>query len=188
MRYSYIKPNKKSIFTAELQLLFVFFGITIFMLFLTYAFLLFKDYRFAQEMQDIDNQIIKLKNNTSKMKTQITFIEKENLLSQRIYTQNMVLKDSITNLFDLIPQRITLSEASLLKNGLILYGITPNKDIYNFMLQAPLRSIFHKTYSSFYPLSNGWFRFVSTNYIDESEIDDEIDNTLNKDGEMEDED
>ncbi len=180
MKYSYIKPRRKTIISPELQLLFVFFGITLLMLFLTYAFLLFKDYRFSQNMQDIDNKIIELKNNTSKMKTQIAFIEKENLLAQKIYTQNSVLKDSISNLFDLVPQRITLSEAKLLKNGLIFYGITPNKDIYNFMLQAPLRSIFHKTYTSFYPLSNGWLRFVSTNYIDDNEIDEEIDNTLNE--------
>ena len=34
------------------------------------------------------------------------------------------------------------------------------------MLYAPLKSIFHKTYTSFYPLENGWFRFVSTNYME----------------------
>ena len=73
-------------------------------------------------------------------------------------------------MFDLVPQRITLSEAKLLENGLVLYGITPNKDIYNFMLQAPLRSIFHRTYSSFYPAENGWSRFMSTNYIDKEEV------------------
>jgi hypothetical protein len=38
------------------------------------------------------------------------------------------------------------------------------------MLQAPLRSIFHRTYSSFYPAPNGWLKFVSTNYIDEDEL------------------
>jgi len=56
-----------------------------------------------------------------------------------------------------------------MENALILHGITPNKDVYNFMLQAPLRSIFHRTYSSFYPAQNGWLRFVSTNYIDNEE-------------------
>jgi hypothetical protein len=38
------------------------------------------------------------------------------------------------------------------------------------MLNAPLRSIFHKTYSSFYPADGGWLRFVSTNYMDEDEF------------------
>ncbi len=169
MRYSYIAPRKKSPITPELQLLFSFFSITLFMLFLTYTFLLFKDFRFAQEIQDVRQEREDVKISLADMKDKITFIEKENLLSERIYTQNIVLKDSITNLFDLVPQRITLSEASLMKNGLILYGITPSKDVYDFMLQAPLRSIFHQSYSSFYPAENGWLRFVSTNYIDEED-------------------
>lgn len=170
MKYSYISPRRKSVFSPELQLLFSFFSITLFMLLLTYLFLVFKEYRFSQDMQDRISQRIELENNIAKMEVQIAFIEKEVLLSERVNTKNIVLKDSIANLFDLVPQRITLSEATLLKNGLILYGITPNKDVYNFMLQAPLRSIFHQTYTSFYPAQNGWLRFVSTNYIDEEEL------------------
>ena len=167
MKYSYITPRKKSAFTTEIQLLILFFSITLGMLFITYLFLLFKDYSFVEDMNDMALTQSELSVEVSKMKEQIKFIEKENLLAQKIYTQNTVLKDSITNLFDLVPQRITLSEAKLLENGLILYGMTPNKDVYNFMLQAPLRSIFHRTYSSFHPADNGWLRFVSTNYIDE---------------------
>jgi len=167
MKYSYITPRKKSAFTAEVQLLVTFFSITLGMLFITYLFLLFKDYSFLSDMDEIAVVQSELNVNIEDMKEQITFIEKENLLAQKVYTQNTVLKDSIANLFDLVPQRITLSEAKLLENGLILYGVTPNKDVYNFMLQAPLRSIFHRTYSSFHPAENGWLRFVSTNYIDE---------------------
>jgi len=170
MKYSYIRPRKKSILTSELQLLFSFFSITILMLFLTYFFLVFKDYRFEQNTNEIIEKKANLEIEIQQMKKQITFIEKEVLLAERITTKNTILKDSISNLFDLVPQRITLSQAKLLKNGLILYGITPNKDVYNFMLQAPLRSIFHRTYSSFFPTENGWLRFVSTNYIDEDEM------------------
>ncbi|EQB39858.1 hypothetical protein M947_04575 [Sulfurimonas hongkongensis] len=170
MKYSYIKPRKKSVISSELHLIFSFFTITLLMLFLTYSFLLFKDYRFAQNKKDIDQKMLELESSVQKMNAQITFIEKEVLLSERISTKNTVLKDSIANLFDLVPQRITLSQATLLKNGLILHGVTPNKDVYNFMLQAPLRSIFHRTYSSFYESDNGWLRFVSTNYIDEEEL------------------
>ena len=167
MKYSYIAPRKKSAFTTEVQLLLVFFFITLSMLFMTYLFLLFKDYNFVSNMDNMAVTQSELSISIEQMKEQIVFVEKENLLAQKIYTKNTVLKDSIANLFDLVPQRITLSEAKLLENGLILYGVTPNKDIYNFMLQAPLRSIFHRTYSSFYPAQNGWLRFVSTNYIDE---------------------
>lgn len=171
MKYSYINPRKKTVFTNEMQLLVVFFGITLFMLFMTYFFLVFKDYRFSQDKADIMQEREELDRSIMDMKNRITFIEKENMVSERIFTKNSVLKDSMANMFDLIPQRITLSEAKLLENGLILHGITPNKDVYNFMLQAPLRSIFHKTYSSFYPADNGWLRFVSTNYVEEDNFD-----------------
>jgi hypothetical protein len=169
MKLSYTLPRKKTIFSPEMQLLVTFFAISLLMLFLTYAFLLFKDYRFVQETQDMISQRKKVQLNISKMKSQIAFIEKEVLLNEKITTKNTVLKDSIANLFDLVPQRITLSRATLLEDGLILYGITPNKDTYNFMLQAPLKSIFHRTYSSFYQQEDGWLRFVSTNYMDKNE-------------------
>ena len=171
MRYSYIKPRRKTALSKEIQLLFSFFSVTLVMLFLTYGFLVFKDYRFDQTHIEILQEEKKLNADIENMKYKITMIENQNILSERVFTKNSVLKDSIHNLFDLVPDRITLSKAEIMENGLVLYGITPNKDIYNFMLQAPLRSIFHRTYSSFYPLDNGWFRFVSTNYIDEESND-----------------
>jgi len=164
MKYSYINSRKKSALTQEMKLLISFFSITLFMLFSTYLFLVFKEYRFSQDRTEIVQE-------RQELKVTLREMEDENLLSERVYTQNSVLKESIANLFDLIPARITLSQADLLENGLILYGITPNKDVYNFMLQAPLRSIFHKTYSSFYPAENGWLRFVSTNHIESDELE-----------------
>ncbi len=167
MKYSYIKPRPKTALTKDIQLLFTFFSVTIGMLFLTYIFLLFKEYRFEENKAEVFQEEIDLRASIEDMKTKITLIEKQNILSERVFTKNSVLKDSIHNLFDLVPGRITLSQAKILEDGLILYGITPNKDVYNFLLQAPLRSLFHRTYSSFYPIENGWYRFVSTNYIDE---------------------
>lgn len=167
MIYSYIKPRRKTIFTKDVQLLLTFFSVTLIMLFSTYSFLVFRDYRFTQDMADINEQKNELRANILKMSNEIATVEKQSLLSEKVFTKNSVLKESISNLFDLVPSRITLSEAQIMHNGLVLYGITPNKDVYNFMLQAPLRSIFHRTYSSFYPDKNGWLRFVSTNYIDE---------------------
>jgi len=169
MKYSYIKPRKKTPFTPDVQLIITFFTITIIMLLGTYLFLLFKNYSFSNERVEFIESRLTLEKSIEDMDAKIAYIKKQKALSEKIFTQNMVLKDSIANLFDLVPERITLSRAELLKNGLILYGITPNKDVYNFMLQAPLRSIFQKTYTSFYPAENGWLHFVSTNYINEDE-------------------
>jgi len=180
MKYSYIRPRKKSPVTNEMKFVFVFFGISFFMLFSTYGYLFFKDYTFNRDIQEIEQKRQNIKKHLADMKSDIKFIKKQSLLAKRIYTQNDVLKDSITNLFDLIPSKITLTQAEILRNGLIFHGITPNKDIYNFMLQAPLSSIFSKTYTSFYPLDNGWLSFVSKNYTDENEPTDAIDDEINK--------
>lgn len=170
MRRSFIKPRSKSLITPQLRLVLFFFTMTLFMLISTYAFLSYKSYSFSQKRDQAALEIRDINQSLAAFDTEIAFIERESTQAEQIYTSNTVLKESIKNLFDLVPDRITLTQAKLDKNALILYGITPNKDVYEFMLHAPLRSIFHRTYSSFYPLENGWYRFVSTNYLDEEAL------------------
>jgi hypothetical protein len=164
--YSYIEPKKKTPFTKEVMLVMTFFIVSFSMLFLTYGFLLYKDYRFKKDIAQTQNKKEELKISIANMKDSIAFIETQSNLANKIYTTNGVLKESISNLFDLVPDRITLSKAQILKNGLILYGITPSKDVYEYMLEAPLKSIFSKTHTSYYQLNNGWLSFVSTNYLE----------------------
>jgi hypothetical protein len=170
MHYSFIKPRPKSIITPDLRLVLIFFSITLAMLITTYLFLSYKSYDFGQKQLEYAGRIYDLNRTLASYENEIAAITQQQRQAEQIYTTNTVLKESIRNLFDLVPDRITLTRATLEKHALILYGITPNKDVYEFMLQAPLRSIFHRTYSSFYPLENGWYRFVSTNYLDEEEL------------------
>ena len=172
--YSYIKPRKKTPLTSEVILILTFFGVAFFMLFGTYGFLFYKDYAYEKELQSIQEQKESLQTSIKEMQNKIAFIEQEANLANKIYTTNSVLKESIENLFDLVPDPVVLSKAQILKNGLILYGVTPSKEIYDYMLQAPLRSIFAKTHTSFYQLENGWLHFVSTNYL-ENKFEDFID-------------
>ena len=86
-----------------------------------------------------------------------------------IFTSNSILKQSLHNLFDLVPDSITLEEVFMDKNSLIIRGITPTKDVFNQLLASPLRSIFTTSNTSFYQSKNGWYGFISTNKIDNSE-------------------
>lgn len=147
-----------------------FFSVSIVMVFGAYSFLLFSDNKFKNQKLQMLTKNEQIQRDIKTTKAKIAFIQKQSSVAQHIFTRNSVLKDSIKNLFDLIPNTITLSEAQIMNNALILTGITPNQDVYNFMLQAPLRSIFNKTYSSFYPAQNGWLNFVSTNYLEEELI------------------
>jgi hypothetical protein len=172
--YSYIKPQKKTPLTKDVILIITFFSISFFLLFATYAFLFYKEYKFESDLKAIAQKKEYYANSIDSMKSSIQTIEKEAGFAGKIHTTNSVLKDSIANLFDLVPDRITLSKAQIQKNGLILYGVTPNKEIYEYMLEAPLRSIFAHTHTSFYQLDNGWLHFVSTNHL-ENEFEDFID-------------
>ncbi len=170
MRRSFIRPRPKQLVSHELRLVLFFFGVTLAMLCSTYLFLAYKQYDFVNEMTEMDGGAADLNRSIATMNTQIAFIEKEAARAEQVATANTVMKESIKNLFDLVPDRIVLSEADLKERSLVLYGITPNKEVYEFMLQAPLRSIFHRTYSSFYPMENGWYRFVSTNFLEDEEV------------------
>ena len=83
--------------------------------------------------------------------------------AQSITSNNIVIKDSIENLFDLIPKKITLTKIQMSKNALTIQGRTPNKDTYRFLLAVPLKSIFEKSTVSFYLTDNGWYKFISIN-------------------------
>ncbi|MBD3799225.1 hypothetical protein [Sulfuricurvum sp.] len=167
MKHSFITPRPKKMISSELRLVLFFFIVTIGMLVGTYLFLYYKVYDFTNEHKEMEQKEKELNRSILQMEKEIKTIDKEANIAEQIITDNTVLKESIRNLFDLVPDDITLDRAELDVSSLILYGVTPNKDTYEYMLHAPLRSIFHRTYTSFYPVENGWYRFVSTNYLDD---------------------
>lgn len=174
MKHSFISPRPKVLLSNELKLVLFFFFITIVMLLLTYLFLMYKTYSFGGERAELIQKQAELKQSVLDIERQINTINNEVKIAEQITTENMVMKESIRNLFDLVPDDITLDKAELDKFSLVLYGVTPNKDTYAYMLQAPLRSIFNRTYTSYYPIENGWYRFVSTNYLEEEKSGEEI--------------
>jgi hypothetical protein len=172
VKYSFIAPRSKHLISGELRLALFFFMVSIAMVLLAYFFLAYKVTRFQEEHDSFSSNMTHLEESTGALGKEINTIESEVKMSEEISTNNSVIKESIRNLFDLVPDTITLNRAELDEKSLILYGVTPNKDTYEFMLHAPLRSIFHRTYTSFYPIANGWYNFVSTNYLeDESALE-----------------
>lgn len=171
MNHSFITPRPKRLISGDLRLVLFFFTVTIAMVVGTYAFLEYKMYDFVHERKTVALREKTLKHSIEQMEEQIKTIEKEAKIVEQVTTGNTVMKESIRNLFDLVPEDITLSRAELEEKSLILYGTTPNKDTYEYMLHAPLRSIFNRTYTSFYPIENGWYRFVSSNYLDDETVE-----------------
>lgn len=111
---------------------------------------------YSQKEDEIKRQVQFMKNSVEDTQFRVNF-------SQNIVSNNVVIKDSVENLFDLIPQKITLTKIQMTQKKLTIQGITPNKDIYNFLLAIPLKSIFEESTVGFYLTDNGWYKFTSIN-------------------------
>lgn len=77
-------------------------------------------------------------------------------------THNLMIRDAVVNLFNIIPDQITINYIEIGNDSLSIKGSTPSKEVFNFLLQDPLKAIFGKSSATFFALSNGWYNFVST--------------------------
>ena len=167
--YSFIKPQKKPIFSLFSK---------IWMLFISTVVLLFAAVNLFVELKSgsLRNETQISKQKQDQIKEQIKQTDELTaLLKQRrdsakeILASNAVLKQSVRNLLDLVPSSITLNEIAMDKNSLVVKGTTPSRDVYNMLLATPLKSIFNTSNTSFYQLDSGWLNFISTNKTDSLE-------------------
>ncbi len=169
MSYSFIKPKLKPIFSPFSKLWLSFIGLIFSIMMIFNIFILAKTTFMKSDIEDMTKQSVQAQKKIKKANFNIKLITQEKLVAEEIFASNEVLKDSMKNLFDLVPDQITLSKVLMEKNSLILYGSTPSKDIYNFLLASPLRSIFSTSQTAFYLNKNGWYHFVSTNKINNTD-------------------
>jgi len=167
--YSFTSPKQKPLIKEDTKLWLIFIGVSI-ILYVTFAlFLEIKTIIYNKDTESYNKQIISLKQQLLDIQSQKQFIYKQKTLYEDIMVKNSLMKDSIKNLLDLIPDPITLSSISFDKNRLIIYGITPTKEIYNMLMLPPLESIFTQTNTDFYQMNNGWYKFKSENYLKEQQ-------------------
>ncbi|WP_300368370.1 hypothetical protein [Hydrogenimonas sp.] len=163
MRFSFIHPKPKPKLDQESRILVIFLAITLLLIFGFSTFVLLKKRSMESDIVTMKQETRQFRGKSERFKKEIARIERLAQKYETINTNNTLLKESIQNLFDLVPDQITLTKAILDKEGLVLYGVTPSKDVYNYLLLAPLKSVFQRNVTTFYPLENGWWRFVSVN-------------------------
>jgi len=167
--YSFTTPKPKPLIKEDTKLWLVFIVISV-VLYISFAlFLEIKTVLYNKDIESFNKEIITLKQKIVKIDSQKEFIYRQKTLYEDIMVKNSLMKDSIKNLLDLIPDPVTLSSISFDKNKLIIYGITPTQDIYNMLMLPPLESIFTETKTYFYQMSNGWYKFKSENYLKEKQ-------------------
>jgi hypothetical protein len=167
--YSFTTPKQKPLIKEDTKLWIVFIGISIILYTVFALFLETKTVIYNKETESYNKEIISLKQKIMDISSEKQFIYKQKTLYEDINVKNSLMKDSIKNLLDLIPDPITLNSIYFDKNKLIIYGITPTKEIYNMLMLPPLESIFTETKTDFYQMSNGWYKFKSENYLKEEQ-------------------
>ncbi len=165
VRYSFIELKAKPLVSSFSKIWILFISFVSILLILFGFFLLFKIHSYKINTIKTRNDRILLEKKINNKDAYMEYLLRQKSLGEEIYTRNTLLKDSMKNLFDLVPDKITLSRVIIKKDSLIIYGKTPTKDTFNFLLSAPLKSIFNTSNTMFYLSKNGWYNFVSTNKI-----------------------
>jgi len=106
------------------------------------------------------------------LQRRIAIIKTQGKLQQEVNETNNVLKESIQNMFDLIPDQITLSKVVMEKESLYLKGYTTSQDSYNLLLEPALKSIFTHTKVKFSRDAQGRIIFESFSTIKDALLED----------------
>ena len=167
--YSFIKPQKKPILNL-FNKIWIFLIISVVLIFAAVNFAIaFKNQTLRNETQMLKQNIEQTKQRINQADELAELLKQRRDVAAQIASSNALLKQSVRNLLDLVPQSITLEKISMDENSLVVKGTTPSRDVFNMLLATPLKSIFSTSNTSFYQLPNGWLNFISTNKTDNYE-------------------
>jgi len=165
MKQSFIAPRKKHFVSLFSKLWIAFIALMTFFIFVFNGYIAIEIQSFKEGIVVLTQERESLEHKIDEDDEAIGLILRQKALSEEIFSNNTLLKESMKNLFDLVPDQITLKKVEMDRNSLVLYGVTPTQDAFNFLLAAPLKSIFHTSQTTFYLTPQGWYNFVSTNKI-----------------------
>ncbi len=169
MKYSLIEPKPKPIFNLFTRIWIYFTTTSVSLILIVFIVIVFKSSYAYMQLNNKQEELVRIQEQIKKNKLKFKELQKQNnqvlsvLGDDNNNGTNVALLKSVQNLFNLVPKDISLDEVILEKNSLTLRGITPTKEMFSLLLEAPLRSIFDSSKTTYYPLKNGWYRFVSIN-------------------------
>jgi Tfp pilus assembly protein PilN len=162
--YSYINPRNKPIVSKTAKI-WIFFGFLILSGLLGYTAYLFSKTANIEKEIEVQNRTKEtLTSSINSLEEEFRILKMKKILSSEIASSNLLLKKSVKNLFDLVPDQIRLERVVMKKDSLVIDGITSTKDAYRLLLESPLKSIFDESEVSFkFDGRIGRYRFKSIN-------------------------
>ncbi|WP_187847574.1 hypothetical protein KVD72_05585 [Helicobacter pylori] len=73
------------------------------------------------------------------------------------------VRDVLQGLLNIVPDSITINSIEIDQQSVVISGKAPSKEAFYFLLQNKLNPMFDYSSVEFFPLSDGWFNFVSSN-------------------------
>lgn len=167
--YSFIQPKPKSIFRRLTKIWFLYIVLMIACI-AAFSTILSWQIRFKQsELKDFEMRTQRLDLNIIATKDYLNRLHfEQNYVAgiiegadSQVKSSNERFRDGFKRLLDIIPAQITLHSLKIDTHNLELRGITPSREVYVFLLEAPLKASFDESKAEFFPLVNGWFNFIS---------------------------
>jgi len=165
MKLSFIEPRPKPFLSLFSKMWVVFIGLMSLFMIIFNFYIVIEMSSFKHGVVDLTKERERLEVKIDEDDEAIGLILRQKAISEEIFSNNTLLKESMKNLFDLVPDQITLKKVQMERNSLVIYGTSPTQDTFNFLLAAPLKSIFHTSSTTFYLTKEGWYNFVSINKI-----------------------
>jgi Tfp pilus assembly protein PilN len=172
--YSYKTPRKKPLFSRDSLLWMVFVGIVFTALVTFGLYLYYQASQYEKELQSVESANNALSQSVMGYEKELKIFKMQQTLGKEVRASNILLRNSIKNLFDLVPDQIVLTKVVMQKDLLELEGTTPTKDTYRLLLEPPLKSIFKSSRVNYvFNTALGKYEFKSRNSVaDEQEVDD----------------
>ncbi|HIP02038.1 MAG TPA: hypothetical protein EYG75_00815 [Campylobacterales bacterium] len=165
---SFIKPRKKKLLDDMSSLWLIFIGLMSAGLIGFGIYINYKSSFYIKMLEDSENNNKILGKKVYAIKSDIQIFNMQKELYQEVTSTNLIIKESVKNLFDLVPDQITLTDVAMEKNSLILKGYAISKETYFLLLEPPLKSIFDESRVSFSTNKKGFFQFFSKNSMQKS--------------------
>ncbi len=163
MRFSYIEPRAKYLI-SKLSKIWIFY---IFLSLLLVGGLVgFMHHAINNTQNDASNLTIQerlYRHEISRL--QIKTDETLQLIKEakKRLNYNDDVRDVLQGLLNIVPDSITINSIEIDQQSVVISGKAPSKEAFYFLLQNKLNPMFDYSSVEFFPLSDGWFNFVSSN-------------------------
>ncbi len=164
--HSFIKPRKKKLMDEMSSLWIIFIALMSIGLVGFGVYINYKSSFYIKMLEESNQEYQTLDKNVKDLKRDIQIFSMQKELSYEVSSSNLILKDSIKNLFDLVPNQVTLTKVVMEKYALELQGYTRSKESYKLLLEPPLKSIFDESRVEFSINKKGFFQFISHNIME----------------------